>query len=124
MPFNVQVEEVIPVLPAGVYQAYLGKIEEQSNDNGEFWLWTWVARNGDTDVEVTATTSPRITPKTKAAKWLAALGAKIDVGESLDLEAFYDTPCQIVIIINDQNYSRVDSVIPWQEPKGKAAKTA
>ena len=68
MPFKATVEDVVPVLPAGVYPARFANIEEGHNDNGDFWLWTFVARNGDEDVEITATTSPRITPRTKAAK--------------------------------------------------------
>lgn len=109
---KVIVEEVVPVLPPGIYPAVFSKIEEQSNDNGTFWMWTFTARNGDEDVEITATTSPRITPKTKAAKWLLGLGINIDVGATVDFETLYDTPCQIVVIINDAGYSRIDSVIP------------
>jgi hypothetical protein len=112
MPFNVTVQDVVPVLPAGIYPAVFSKIEEQSNDNGTFWMWTFTARNGDLDVEITATTSPRITPKTKAAKWLAGLGGVVEVGQDIDFEAYYDTPCQIVVIINDAGYSRIDNVIP------------
>jgi hypothetical protein len=113
MPFNVTVQDVVPVLPAGIYPAVFSKIEEQSNDNGTYWMWTFTARNGDLDVEITATTSPRITPKTKAAKWLAGLGASVAVGQELDFEQYYDTPCQIVVIINDAGYSRIDNVIPF-----------
>lgn len=107
------VQDVVPVLPAGIYPALFSKIEEQHNDTGTFWMWTFTARNGDEDVEVTATTSPRITPKTKAAKWLVGLGAAIDVGVDIDFEAYYDTPCQLVIIINEAGYSRIDNVLPY-----------
>lgn len=119
MPFEVEVQDVVPVLPAGIYPALFSKIEEQSNDNGTFWMWTFTARNGDEDVEITATTSPRITPKTKAAKWLTGLGATIDVGAALDIEKFYDTPCNIVVIINENGYSRIDSVLPIVASKKK-----
>jgi len=111
-PFRATVQDVVPVLPAGIYPAVFSLIEEQTNDNGTFWMWTFTARKDNEDVEITATTSPRITPKTKAAKFLTGLGAKIDVGVDIDFEAYYDTPCQLVIIINESGYSRIDSVLP------------
>lgn len=114
---RVIVEDVVPVLQPGVYDALFSKIEEQSNDNGTFWMWTFTARDGSDDVEITATTSPRITPKTKAAKFLAGLGVTVDVGVEVDFAALYDTPCKIVVIINDAGYSRIDSVIPIASPK-------
>ena len=118
------VQDVIPVLPAGIYPAVFSKIEEASNDQGTYWLWTFTARNGDVDVEITATTSPRVTPKTKAAKWLGGLGATIGVGSAIDFDDYMDTPCQIVVIINDAGYSRIDSVLPFptQQPKAAARK--
>lgn len=115
-PFEATVEDVVPVLPAGIYPARFAEIAEQTNDNGTFWLWTFVARNGDNDVEVTATTSPRITPRTKAAKFLAGLGVPVAVGQHVQFDELYDTVCQLVIIINEQGYSRIDSVLPYANP--------
>lgn len=115
------VQDVVPVLPAGVYPAIFSKIEEASNEQGNYWLWTFTARDGDVDVEITATTSPRVTLKTKAAKWLAGLGAPIDVGGNIDFDDYIDTPCQIVVIINEAGYSRIDSVLPY--PTGNKATT-
>lgn len=112
---KVEVEEVVPVLPAGIYAARFAKIEEQSNDQGKYWLWTFVAREGDNDVEVTATTSPRITPRTKAAKWLAGLGMDVTVGSQIDFDAIIDTLCQIVVVINEAGYSRIESVLPYPQ---------
>jgi len=111
--FKATVEDVIPVLPAGIYPARFANIEEQSNDNGTFWLWTFVARDGDNDVEITATTSPRITPRTKAAKWLAGMGQNIAVGAEVDFAPLIDTPVQIVVVIHETGYSRIESVLPY-----------
>jgi hypothetical protein len=99
-------------LPAGVYQARFAQIREERNEQGTYWLWVFVARHGDEDVEITATTSPRITPRTKAAKFLAGLGQPIDVGVSVDFDALLDLPCQIVVTINDIGYSRIETVLP------------
>ena len=115
------VQDVVPVLQPGIYYAVLKEVAERSNDQGDFWFWTWQADDGNgNDVELTATTSPRITPKTKAAKWLQGLGAVIDVGADIDFEAYYNKPIQIVVVINEAGYSRIDSVIPV--PAAKAAK--
>lgn len=116
------VEDIVPVIPAGVYPALFQSIEEATNDNGSFWLWRFLARNGDEDVEVTATTSPRITPRTKAAKWLAGMGQVIETGVDVDFDSLLGMPVQLVIIINEAGYSRIDSVLPYPTggtPKGK-----
>ena len=95
------VEDIVPVIPAGIYPAVFQSIEEASNDNGTFWLWRFLARNGDEDVEVTATTSPRITPRTKASKWLTGMGVNIEVGTDIDFDSLLGMPVQLVIIINE-----------------------
>lgn len=112
--FVATVEEVVPVLPAGVYPARFARIERQHNDNGDFWLWRFVARDGDNDVEITATTSPRITPKTKAAKFLAGMGQGIEIGQQVDFKSLYDMPVTIVVTINDSGYSRIENVLPYK----------
>ena len=113
-PFTAVVEDVIPVLPAGVYPARFAKIERQHNDNGEFWLWRFVARDGENDVEITATTSPRITPKTKAAKFLAGMGQTVEIGTAIDFAGLYDMPVTIVVTINEAGYSRIETVLPYK----------
>ena len=116
---KVEVEDVVPVLPAGIYPARFAKIEVQTNENGQYWLWTFVARNGDEDVEITATTSPRVTPRTKAAKWLAGLGMDVQVGSQIDFDMLIDSLCQIVVQINETGYSRIESVLPYPQGKSK-----
>jgi hypothetical protein len=116
------VEDIVPVIPAGIYPAVFQSIEEASNDNGTFWLWRFLARNGDEDVEVTATTSPRITPRTKASKWLTGMGVNIEVGTDIDFDSLLGMPVQLVIIINDGGYSRIESVLPFPANGIKKAK--
>jgi hypothetical protein len=116
------VEDIVPVIPAGIYPAIFQSIEEASNDNGTFWLWRFLARNGDEDVEVTATTSPRITPRTKASKWLTGMGVNIEVGTDIDFDSLLGMPVQLVIIINDGGYSRIESVLPFPANGIKKAK--
>jgi hypothetical protein len=113
MGITAEVQDVVPVLPAGVYPATFGNIEEQSNDQGTYWLWTFIAQKGDEVVEVTATSSPRITPRTKAAKFLAGLGVNVAVGQSVNFDELLGSVCQLVISINDAGYSRIDTVLPY-----------
>ena len=111
--YGATVEELVPVLPAGIYPATFEGIENAHNDQGAYWLWRFKAQNGDEDVEITATSSPRITARTKAAKWLAGMGAPIEIGRDIDFTALTGMPVQLVIIINDAGYSRIDSVLPF-----------
>ena len=117
--YGATVEDIVPVIPAGIYPATFMGIEHGSNDNGTFWLWRFLARNGDEDVEVTATSSPRITPRTKAAKWLGGMGVDVEVGKDIDFGMLTDMPVQLVIIINEAGYSRIESVLPIPTGKSK-----
>lgn len=112
------VEEVVPVLQPGVYPARFAKIAEQNNDNGTFWMLTFIVENGNNVVEITATTSPRITPKTKMGKWLSVLmGRTLDVGENVNFANIIDTPCQIVVTINEAGYSRIENILPMPKKR-------
>jgi len=115
--YGATVEDIVPVIPAGIYPATFEGIESANNDQGTYWLWRFIARNGDEDVEITATSSPRVTPRTKASKWLAGMGEVIEVGKDIDFGGLVGMPVQLVIIINEAGYSRIDSVLPY--PNGK-----
>ena len=117
--YGATVEDIVPVLPAGIYPATFEGIEEANNDQGKFWLWHFVAKNGDEVVEITATSSPRITPRTKASKWLAGMGVAIEVGSDVDFGALDGMPVQLVIIINEAGYSRIESVLPFPKVSAK-----
>jgi hypothetical protein len=120
MPFETEVQETTPVLDAGIYQATFEDIEEASNDNGTYWLWKLQARDGDKDVEVSATTSPRITPKTKAAKFLAGLGVTVEPGVKVNFADLVGMPCMIVVSVNADGYSRIENILPYRAPDKKA----
>jgi len=123
--YGATVEDIVPVLPAGIYPATFEGISLATNDSGTYWLWTFIARNGDEDVEITATSSPRITPRTKASKWLAGMGVAIEVGQDIDFGSLQGLPVQLVIIINETGYSRIESVLPYPVAKAQSkAKTA
>jgi len=115
--YGATVQELTPVIPAGIYPATFEGIELANNDQGSFWLWRFKARNGDEDVEVTATSSPRVTARTKAAKWLTGMGAPVVVGQDIDFGSLMGTPVQLVIIVNEAGYSRIESVLPYPTSK-------
>lgn len=122
MPFETEVQETTPVLDAGIYQATFEDIEEASNDNGTYWLWKFKARDGDNDVDVSATTSPRITPKTKAAKFLAGMGVTVEPGVSVNFADYVGMPVMLVVSVNADGYSRIENVLPYKAPEKKASK--
>ena len=115
--YGATVEEIVPILPAGVYNATFEGIEAGHNENGTYWLWRFKAQDGDGAYkDITATSSPRITARTKAAKWLQAIaGMALEVGADVDFGALVGTPVQIMVIINDAGYSRIDSVIAFPQ---------
>jgi hypothetical protein len=112
---KVEVTDVVPVLPAGIHDAIFKSITAEHNDNGDFYLWVFSAQDGDGNfVDITGTTSPKITPRTKSAKWLAGLGVgDIKIGQSVDFDELVDMPVQLVIVINDAGYSRIENVLPY-----------
>ena len=119
------VTDVVPAVLPGIYPARFDGIEEASNDTGDYWKWTFTldvpaegigdpetyGENG-TLIPITATSSPRITPRTKAANWLTGLGVKIDIGEEIDFDNLAGKVCQVIIILSDTGYSRIDKVLP------------
>jgi hypothetical protein len=123
VPFETQVDETTPVLDAGIYPAVFVDIEEASNDNGTYWLWRFMARDGDNDTEITATSSPRITPRTKAAKFLAGFGVNVEVGTKVNFADYIDMPVMLVVSVNADGYSRIENVLPYkQDTAAKAGK--
>jgi len=128
------VKDTIPAIAPGVYQGRFDGVREETNDQGTFWLWTFslavpgsaitdTEQYGDEDavIPLTATSSPRITPRTKSARWLEGLGVRIEVDDEIDFDALKGRDCQVVVIVSEQQYSRVDAVLP-APPRGKSSK--
>lgn len=125
-----EVTDIVPAILPGIFPARFDAIEEKTNETGKYWLWSFtcaVPRDKIGDMEqwapeddmetslipLTATTSPRITPRTKAAKWLEAITkAKVEVGAEVDFDSLIGAGCQIVVIISETGYSRIDSILP------------
>lgn len=120
------VSDVIPAVLPGMFPARFDGVEEASNDTGDYWKWTFtldVPKDfvGDPEtygaddalIPVTATSSPRITPRTKSAKWLESLtGKPVEVGAELDFDELKGTVCQVIIALSDTGYSRIEQVLP------------
>ena len=119
------VSNVIPAVLPGMYMARFDSVEEASNDTGEYWKWTFsldvpgesirdveTYGNDDTVIPITATSSPRITPRTKAAQWLMGLGVDVGIGVEVDFDEIAGRLCQVIIVLSDTGYSRIDKVLP------------
>jgi hypothetical protein len=133
---SVTVEDVVPAVKAGLYLARFDGVTLESNDQGTFWLWSFMldvpggmiedtAQYGTEDslIPLTSTSSPRITPRTKAAKWLEGLGQKITVGESVDFEKLVGSVCQVLTIVSENGYSRIENVLPAPPANQRPAKS-
>lgn len=130
MSVTATVKDVVPAIKPGMFATRFDNIEEKRNENGPYWLWTFTVqvpanKIGDPDrfsadedsgfalIPLTGTTSPRITPRTKAAKWIEALrGSEVEVDEEIDFDDFLRTTCYAVIEISDTGYSRIASLMP------------
>lgn len=127
------VSDVVPAVLPGVFAARFGGIEEASNDTGDYWKWTFTLDVpaefiGDPDtygveqtlIPVTATSSPRITPRTKSAKWIEALTRQpVEVGTEVDFDAMVGGYCQVIIALSDTGYSRIEQVLPAPQKPAK-----
>jgi len=124
------VTNVIPAAQNGIYPCRFDGIEAATNEQGTYWLWTFThqvpdAKIGDREqfkaddvsgnalIPITATTSARITPRTKAAKWIEALrGSPVEVDEEIDFDALIGLYALSVIEVVDTGYSRIHSLLP------------
>jgi hypothetical protein len=119
------VTDVVPAVLPGMYPARFDGVEDASNETGTYWKWTFTldvpaTSIGDTAqygedgalIPVTATSSPRITPRTKAAQYLEGLGVKVDVGTEVDFDTLIGKSCQVIVALSDTGYSRIAQVLP------------
>jgi len=107
--------EKYDTLPEGTYPATFAAIEPMSNESGTFWKWGFDTTYEGEAHRITATSSPRLTRKTKAGEWVQTLiGRQLDPGEDFDFDTIVGNPCQLVLIIHDADsgeYNRVDRVL-------------
>jgi hypothetical protein len=106
-------------LPAGLYGAQLVSIERQPGDQfGDYLRWTFNVRLADgSSTQVGFNTSTNTGPRSNAYKWATGLlGHKPAPGQAEDLTGL---TCQLAIVVNDEGFNRIESVMP-----GKAAVAA
>lgn len=133
MSVTATVKDVVPAVKAGMYPARFDDISEKRNEQGPYWFWTFTVQvpankigdperfTADADsgyalIPITATTSPRITPRTKAAKWIEALrGNEVEVDEEIDFDDLTGGMCYAIIEIADTGYSRIQSLMPAED---------
>jgi hypothetical protein len=119
MSIKATVTTATPVVPDGIYPAEFVDISEATSEQSAFgsdtyWLWEFLLFVKGKEVSLTGTSSPKLTPKTKASKWLFGLtGRQLAVGEEVDFDTLKGTRCQIVTTTSDDGmYSRIESVLP------------
>jgi hypothetical protein len=104
-------------LPPGLYPGELIEIEEREGDHGGFLLWRFVVRDArDNEVEVTTISSQKFGAGSKARRYVEAiLGREVQSGETLDAEALYNVPCQLLVTIaaltDGSSVNRVEQIL-------------
>jgi hypothetical protein len=112
----------------GTYGATVLGIEEASPTpnspaGDKPWLkWTFSVDDGSTEgVEMTAASSLKFGPKSKARLWAEALlGRKLDTGEEFDTDSLLPRDCIVVIRRDEKDFAKITDVLPL--PKEKPAK--
>ncbi len=110
MPF--EVKGYIPSIKPGAYQATVLSVEERSpkaDPDNVFRVWNFQLADG-TQRTVDGSSSLSTSPKSKAGKWLAALGITPVEGQMVAPEG---KRCTIVVAIKDATgYEFVETVAP------------
>lgn len=120
MSIKATVEKATPAVPEGIYPAEFVDISEEKSPNGSqfgsdsYWLWQFVVYHNGQEVPLSGTSSPKLTPKTKASKWLfGLLGRQLAVGEEVDFDLLKGKRCQILTTISEDGaYARIESILP------------
>lgn len=114
MPF--EVKGYIPSIPPGAYQAVCVSVEERSpkaDPTNVFRVWEFQLTDGSLRT-VDGSSSLSTSPKSKAGKWLAALGITPIEGQTVAPEGL---PCTIIVAIKDTTgYEFVETVAPPAGP--------
>ena len=113
----------------GTYSATALEIVEtpatpNSPDDKPFLKWVFAVDDGSPKgVEMTATSSQRFGPQSKARGWAEALlGRKIPNGEVFDPDTILPRDCLVVIARNEKDFATIVSVLPL--PKERPPKAA
>ncbi len=109
-------------LPSGDYDAIHVTIEErESRDGSTFKIWTFETADA---VELSATSSLNSGPSSKAFKWAQAILGRTPTADEFDddLAVLAGMPCRLVVVVDEDGYNRIDSVLPAAKPQvGSAA---
>jgi hypothetical protein len=113
MPF--EVKGYIPSVPPGAYQATCVSVEERSpkaDPANVFRVWLFQLTDGSLRT-VDGSSSLSTSPKSKAGKWLAAMGITPVEGQMVEPEG---KACTIVVAIKETTgYEYVETVAPPQQ---------
>jgi hypothetical protein len=104
-------------IPDGVYPATLLSLTPtpataNSPNTDPFFKWTLHVYNDTEGVEMTATSSMRFSPKSKARVWVeSVLDRRFETGEDFDYEAFCPRDCQVVVKKNENGFCRIEAIM-------------
>lgn len=96
-------------LGEGIYPAVVTGITEGSNEFGGFRKWAFEVTTPSGPHSLTAMTSDASGPRSKAYRWASTLLGHKPTGEE---EALVGLACQLHLIVNDDGFNRIESVLP------------
>jgi len=121
----------------GTYSATVLGIEETeptpNSPSDKNWLkWVFSVDDGSTEgVEMSAASSMKFGPKSKARMWAEALmGRKLQEGEDFDTDSILPRDCVVVIRRDEKDFAKITDVLPApkartvQRPAKQVAPTA
>lgn len=124
MAFQTQAEDILTA-DDGVYNATFQYMEEVDGNFGKPMLkWVFDVQIGDKTHEMTAYSSTRFNPKTKAWGWYENIsGKKLKPNDNISDAAIVQNKCQLVIKntigSKGDNFLKIAEILPAKTKGGK-----
>jgi hypothetical protein len=111
----IHITRYTPNVQPGTYPAVVTdcSTRQAKDGGGEFRVWEFTLAD-DSGRTVSATSSMQTSPKSKAGKWIAAMIGRVPDPEE-DIEVV-GLPCTVSVILNDDGFERVETVIARAAP--------
>jgi hypothetical protein len=116
-------EAPTPPSPPGTYPAIITNVEAVTLDTVQGpnqplvrWTLTFTDEDGE-DHEVDALSGRNVTPRSKAGRWLTAIGKMPTDGKPMAPASIKGSPCLAVIGTNEEGYQTLEDIVA--PPKGR-----
>jgi len=106
----------VPEAPIGTHPGIVSRCEPTvvNTRDGEWACIRWevtITDEDGIDSVVDGLSGREVTPRTKAGRWLKALGAYPEPGQVIPAEAIIGKPCLVVVGRNESDYATLEDII-------------